>query len=286
MDVVSMSRCLLALGELGQQTPPADYMNEPVNRDRFYELKIISRVFKIMASIVIGTEKGYTIETENNLDNNHISISQLLVLCSELAHLLFVIYRASKGRFLPPQNYRNWQDTIKSFYISVSVHKHYGVNEYWYFLDSTQKLEEFFGIIRCMYGGDTNFDALQLKRRIGDAITIQKILQDHLEQHPGFKKLNVSYDRKNIFSWKGCTDVRLVNEVGCWNIGSQNAVDILVADGVFTLDECDFNYIATRPNHDLLRPHGHLIGVLSGAEGINNGNEEENDDEEQLNINN
>ena len=45
----------------------------------------------------------------------------------------------------------------------------------------------------------------------------------------------------------------------------QNAKLILTQDGVFNKAECNFSYLATLPNIDMLRPCSYLIGVLAGA---------------------
>ena len=79
-------------------------------------------------------------------------------------------------------------------------------------------------------------------------------------------------------SWTGNVDVRIVDEDGCWKIGSQNAKLMLTQDGVFNEAECNFSYLTTLPNVDTLRPCGRLIGALAGANAHANIDEDENND--------
>ena len=145
-------------------------------------------------------------------------------------------------------------------------------------MDSTQKLEELFGIIRCMQGGDINFSVLQLQQQIADYSAIQNIYLEHPEWLLAQRRLKVSNDRKNVLSWTGNLDIRIVNEVGYWKISSQNAKLILTQDGVFNESQCNFSYLATLPNADILRPCGRLIGVLAEANAHIDIEEDENND--------
>jgi hypothetical protein len=43
-------------------------------------------------------------------------------------------------------------------FVSVTMHKHHGVTNYHWFLDSSKRLEQYFGILRSMRGGDLNFN--------------------------------------------------------------------------------------------------------------------------------
>ena len=95
-------------------------------------------------------------ETNNNIDNDHLSLSSLSIIVSELSHLLIEFHRESKGQFLSPQNYRNWQDRIKSIFFLVAVQKCNNINKHWNRMNNTNRLEQLFGIISSMEGGDMN----------------------------------------------------------------------------------------------------------------------------------
>ena len=57
MNVLSRGKYLLALGEIGITNPPIQWLDNSVNRLRFYELKIISYLLQIIAIILIGMKK-------------------------------------------------------------------------------------------------------------------------------------------------------------------------------------------------------------------------------------
>jgi hypothetical protein len=57
-------------------------------------------------------------------------------------------------------------------YVSVTMHKANNIANYWWFLDITKHLEQFFGILRSMRGWDLNFTLLGLSDRMVDATTI------------------------------------------------------------------------------------------------------------------
>ena len=83
-----MSKCLLALIEIGILTSPQEWIADGVNSIKFKELKIISRAFRIIEISSIGTEKQHVEELMNKDDYIHISTSTLLILFSEVFHLL------------------------------------------------------------------------------------------------------------------------------------------------------------------------------------------------------
>ncbi len=128
-----------------------------------------------MAILIVGHDGAY----KSNNHGNHFGVTELLLTGSHLSHLLFFLFYRNKSRFFPNQNYRNWQDSIKSMYISVSMHKVYNVNDYWWFLDSTKRLEQFFGILRSMRGDDLIFSLLGLRDRMADAATVGHIYAEN-----------------------------------------------------------------------------------------------------------
>lgn len=57
MDMLYMSRRLLALGERGIAAPPQEWIADGVNTIKFKELKIIVPVIRIVAIVSIEIEK-------------------------------------------------------------------------------------------------------------------------------------------------------------------------------------------------------------------------------------
>ena len=151
------------------------------------------------------------------------------------------------------------------------------------FLNTSKKIEEFFGIMRSLSGGNPNFDSLELRNRAGDAATCDWIYGEHPEWKEQSRRLKSCIDRKNVRSWKGDTKVANVNEVACWNNGRDQALAILRSAQLFSENELDINHIMeTEPGVDMFRPYCRTIGVLAGdrAEYTFADLDEEADDEE------
>jgi hypothetical protein len=143
------------------------------------------------------------------------------------------------------------------------MHKMNNIPDYWWFLDSTKRLEQFFGILRSMIGGDLNFTLLGLRDRMVDATTIGHIYAENPHWNTLSRKLNSSFDRKNVRSWKGDTDVQVVSEGKCWNDGRDTAISILRASQLFTAN--DLSYEVLEDHVDILYPLGKRVGVDAGG---------------------
>lgn len=261
MDVYEMTLCLQAVAMFARipfTSYPIHFQSDIANAAIFREPRLLGNVFHYMAILIIGHDGVYKSKDQGN----HYSITELLVAGSTLSHLLFYLFRRNKSKFLPSQNYRNWQDTIKSMYVSVTMHKTNNIANYWWFLDITKHLEQFFGILRSMRGGDLNFTLIGLRDRMVDATTIGHIYAENPHWNTLSRKLSSSFDRKNVRSWKGNTDVQVVNEGKCWNDGRDKAVIILRASQLFTAD--DLSHENLEHHVDILHPLGRRVGVDAG----------------------
>ena len=69
---------------------------------------------------------------------------------SKLAHLYFTIYRRNGSRYVPPRHYHNVQTMARSVIMSIAVCQHFGVDQYYIFQDSTDRLEQLFGRLRML----------------------------------------------------------------------------------------------------------------------------------------
>ena len=133
------------------------------------------------------------------------------------------------------------------------------------FLNTNKKIEEFFGILRSIRKGNLNFDCLDLRNRAADAGLVQWVYGMHSEWDLPSQRLKSSYDRKNPRSWKGCTKVAEVDEIGCWCEGRKETLEALHASRIFTTAELDINLImAAEPGVDMFRPYQRRVGVLAG----------------------
>ena len=64
-----------------------------------------------------------------------------------------------------------------------------------------------------------NFECLDLRDRLGNAVLIQWIYTEYPEWDESSRRLTNTMDRKNTRSWKGDTLVADVAEVVCWKKG-------------------------------------------------------------------
>lgn len=124
MDVSVMVRFLITVGKIGK-TPFESFRQafreQPGRRDAYKEMKVYSEVVGNLAALIVGHHS--TLEQEGN----HMSVTEYLQTASKLGFLLFFLYRRNRSNFFPNQHYRNIQDTIKGFYLSVALAKHHNI---------------------------------------------------------------------------------------------------------------------------------------------------------------
>ena len=162
-----------------------------------------------MCSLIIGHDGGA------EEDGNHLSVSEYLERCSRLSHMLFFLFRKNKTKFCAAQNYRNWQDTVKNMFVNVALAKVHGIPNFWFFLNTNKRKEQLFGILRSCGRGNVNFDCLDLRDRLGDAVLIQWIYSEHPEWDKSARRVTNTIDRKNVNSWRGDTEVANIDLADC-----------------------------------------------------------------------
>jgi hypothetical protein len=262
MDVDEMVRCLQALGALRNMEyamMPQGFRNTFGSESEFKAMKLFGNLSRTMCNLIIGHEGG--IEEEKD----HMSIEMLLCEASKLSHMLFFMYRMHRTNFIPNQNYRNWQDTIKNLFVVVTIAKHEGMDDIWWFLNTSKRLEQLFGILRSQRNGNLNFDCLDLRDRIGTSVGISQVFARHPEWRSPARRLTTFNDRKNTRSWKGITQVAAIDEAACWQKGKDDAIRLLRDAEVFTYDELNIAHIKNmEPSVDMQRPCSEQIGVLAG----------------------
>ena len=100
-------------------------------------------------------------------------------------------------------------------FVCVTLSKHEGIFDLIWFLNTTKRLEQLFGILRSMEGGNLNFDCLGLQQRVGEAATISQIYGCHPEWDSPPRKLTLSSDCKNCHSWRGDTNIEHIDKAQC-----------------------------------------------------------------------
>ena len=159
--------------------------------------------------------------------------------------------------------------TTRGCYKSAHLAKSLDVDEYFTFMDSDDRLEQLFGIIRTLSGQNRNFDMLELESNIGIATSIAQYFVVYPEKRRGSRKLSASLDHWNPVSWTGCTKTSNVDLAQCWRAGARDAAVVLRRGGLFTEAEVDWAALANEAlaphKRTMLRPEGSEVGVLGGA---------------------
>ena len=78
----------------------------------------------------------------------------------------------------------------RSVIMSIAVCQHFGVDQYYIFQDSTDRLEQLFGRLRMMQRSNRNFDAVGLADRIIGLMSVARFLDQHPELDAGSRKLS------------------------------------------------------------------------------------------------
>eukprot|EP00966_Prymnesium_polylepis_P287980 6651277-Prymnesium_polylepis.1 len=108
-----------------------------------------------------------------------------------MSFLLLALWRRNGAAFLPAQNYHNTQSVIKAIFTSVLTGIEEQIETYFTFLDSDDRLEVSFSILRAMFPG-VNFDCVQFEDRQSAVMTIQDIFARRPELDRGSKHLRTT----------------------------------------------------------------------------------------------
>ena len=161
---------------------------------------------------------------------------------------------------------------VRSPFYSVAACKYYGIDEYYIFQDSSDRLEQLFGRSRMAQRSNRNFDAVGLADRLVGLAAVQEFLDENPELDQGSRKLSGRVkDHINPASWKGDYDPTNVNLPACWTKGALLAKAALTEHHLFTDDEVDFDAIAAQEGATMLMPvpgegrPGVKVGVLARA---------------------
>ena len=87
---------------------------------------------------------------------------------------LFLYFCANDlaSQFVPAQQYSNTQRMIRAIFWSVATAQVNGIENYFLFLDSTDPLEQNFGIIRDLHGPGTQARASAMNLVVDFAVTL------------------------------------------------------------------------------------------------------------------
>ena len=258
MNVPEMVKLYEAISDLSKKD-----FNEFQKRSAFVptiekELKFMGKYCNLINEVLIE---------KKSLGNHLVDISCLM-------HINFVCYRKNGTKFLPGQNFTNQQRYHRSIFWSVATAMTEGVPYYFLFLDSGDRLEELFGLLRTLSGGASGtgdgMDALQAAERINCVQEIAKIfaLYPHLQK--ASKHLKTTHDHQNPRSYlhndKGEEHREYVDVTNIRNLrnkymkGRRIATEYLKEVG-FEPHEYDWDTIINEKNVDMIRPNGTFVGI-------------------------
>jgi hypothetical protein len=197
-----------------------------------------------------------------------LNLDEQLIYLSTAAHLALYLYNDNLARtkFMPTQSYVDIMLMVKNVYFCVAKAKVDNPGGTFHIiLLGTDRLEQFFGLVRTAVGTDTNVDTVQLGNRASGLTEVAIILAQHPEwdraprrlQLPVISKdsgeITTKADHINPASWRGNVDVANVNLHTCWILGRQKAIE-LVPEAAEALDR-----LSNTPGIDILSPLGDIL---------------------------
>ena len=186
-NVPAMVKLIVALHGLKSKVP-SDFPS----RDQTSTMAVL-RELRVLAEYAACFERLFL--------GKELTLEEHLNSLSTMAHLLLVLFRRNGTKFVPAQHYSNTQRMIRGHFWSVATAQVHEIDEYYLFLDSTDPLEQMFGIIRDLHGSGTQFDCVQFEERASAAMSIQAIYSRHPEWHRGARRLTGSLDHMNPRAW-------------------------------------------------------------------------------------
>ena len=267
-NVSAMVKFLRLMSKFTEKTKAgfcAPRRGTPMFRMQLKALHVLALYCRNFVEVITGLDA---------LKNERIPLSELMRRASRVAHYAFVLFRRHATKFIPGQHYGNTQAMIKAKFISVASCQALNIPYYFSYFDSDQRLEELFGIQRCMECG-SSMDMIQFEERGGSIMGCAKIYSDRPELNKTSSRLGGHLsDHQNPPSILGSpknykiVDVRCVTLTSSWALGASDvAADFTSSTHVeddppiFKKDEVAFETIAGNVGVDMMRPHGQWIGV-------------------------
>ena len=130
-----------------------------------------------------------------------LNLTDQLKNLSTLSHLLFTIYNQQGQNFIASNNYYNTQRMVHAKYFSIAKAKVNDIEYYFPFLDSSDSLEQHFGIARSLHGAAHGFTMNQYENRVTASMSVMQIYVRHPEWKRNRRLNNGSNDRWNTKEW-------------------------------------------------------------------------------------
>ena len=199
------------------------------------------------------------------LINLDCSISELLVLISMTAHILFFLFRTPGAgtKFMQSVLYYDYQAFVQTVYWNVIKIQLSGKEQdYHIHQQGTDAGESMFGHMRTLTH-NRNFNLAEANVNLSTAHQISHILEEHPEWSRGHRRLNATEDKVNPLSWRGDMKVnRFMNIPALYNQGMLQAKAAILASGLVNESSPDLDFYNLAAKGFSLRcPHGEWVGV-------------------------
>ena len=217
---------------------------------------------QLIRARLIGTAMQGLLAPLINLD---CSISELLVLISMTAHILFFLFRTPGAGIKIMQSvlYYDYQAFVQTVYWNVIKIQLSGKEQdYHIHQQGTYAGESMFGHMRTLTH-NRNFNLAEANVNLSTAHQISHILEEHPEWSRGHRRLNATEDKVNPLSWRGDMKVnRFMNIPALYNQGMLQAKAAILASGLVNESSPDLDFYNLAAKGFSLRcPHGEWVGV-------------------------
>jgi hypothetical protein len=207
-------RLLRATVELGKVVNlPAGVMDVPSLSNAMADMRLLGAMSECLLSVLVDSEK---------------SVSDLLKQLSKLSHILLVVYREHRTKFIPGQLYHDLQATVRAaFFVAAQLKLCDDVNaELFLWMLGSDRLEGIFRDVRTL-NHSSNFSLNELGDKLGAAAHISALTADMPDIERRSRLQVGSDDHMNTVSWTGSTKIGVVNLSDCWLQGRLSAVEAL-----------------------------------------------------------
>ena len=256
MNVPAMVDLFKAIADMESMQPEDFGKLYSSVRNIYGELQLFIKYCKMIHTVLVGK----------------VCLSEYMEILSTLMHINLVCYRLNGTAFIPAQNYQNQMRLYRSQYWSMAIAKKFGYKYYFPFLDSGDRLEEGFGLVRTLSGGASGtgdgMDALQCVERMAGVNQCNAVYAREPNLRKPSRHLTASRDHMNPSSYLlmagGEKDYKRVSvkDVSLQHtyIDGRRVAAKMLKDLGFTKEELNWNKMSI-DDIDMLRPQGQFVGV-------------------------
>lgn len=192
-------------------------------------------------------------------------LSDQLKKLAQCSHIMIIVYREMRTKFLPAQLYFDMQCTIKNVFLTTAKLHQFSEKQF-LLLEGDDELEKNFGMVR-VANHNHGVTVLSLVERQRVCSYQNQIFLRRPEWYRGHKRLSmhsIDGDNQNCASIRADVSLEGINLNEIWSIGRQRALlDISQSE----LYPCSIDYWASLNEEvTMLKPFGQYVGVDGGLD--------------------